>query len=556
MPVSTPDQLALAVAEAWPRAQAHWSKFLLLGSPVNGPASGSVAQIDLGTRQVSLDFEMLRQKGLDDCIEAILAHEVGHHVRYPGTLAVHARMHLLEKSLLPLKNYSLANLFTDLMINDALRPAFGEQLARVYRAFADATDWRLDPAFPFVMAVYEERWGEPVGSLMGPKCEPAFAKRFPGYRAEAALFGRDLFLIGPNVYTQFLYFTSVVARYAVARGKRNGKGGDPYSCGCGEPSPDDWAEALTPDAREREAIRRARAEGWVSEELAERMTDRDALDRRVVTLPGSSTDDATRVPEVMAAYYRQQAERYLLRPPPQLRLGEATTPTTLDEWEIGDPVRDIDWTATLLQRGPELGVAQPLKRQRVAETEGWDVPLWQPRVEVYLDVSGSMPDPRMTRNAMTLSAQILVTGAIRAGGWARATLYSSAPVVYREWSRSETVLSKFLMHYVGAGTDFPFDLLRQSVGECEGDQPIRVVITDRDFDHNYQSNRQNPGILADAVAASPHFVLMLHSDDGAWTEPYKRAGARVIPVTNLEDYPAMAASLSAALFEGDRRVAH
>jgi hypothetical protein len=53
------------------------------------------------------------------------------------------------------------------------------------------------------------------------------------------------------------------------------------------------------------------------------MTDDQATDRRVAILPGTSDTDATRVPEVMAAYYRQQAERYLLKPPPQLRTGES-----------------------------------------------------------------------------------------------------------------------------------------------------------------------------------------------------------------------------------------
>jgi hypothetical protein len=198
----------------------------------------------------------------------------------------------------------------------------------------------------------------------------------------------------------------------------------------------------------------------------------------------------------------------------------------------------------------------PLKRQKVAEAEGWEVPLWQPRIEIYLDVSGSMPDPRVTRNAMTLAAQVLVTGAIRAGGWARATLYSSAPVQYREWCRSEAELSKFLMHYIGAGTEFPFDLLRDSVGECGGDQPIRVVITDHDFDMNYKSRPANANIFADAVIHSPHFVLMLHAGDPRWTETYKSTGAQVIAVKELNDYPAMAAALSHALFARENRVAH
>ena len=143
------DPLAGAVADAWPKAQAYWSRFLLLGAPVYQPACGSVAQIDLCTRQVALDLDLIRAQGLGDCLEANLAHEVGHHVRYPGTLAVHARMRLIERGLLPLKDYSVTNLFTDLMINDALRPAYEDQLARVYRSFAGKTDWQVDPAFPF-----------------------------------------------------------------------------------------------------------------------------------------------------------------------------------------------------------------------------------------------------------------------------------------------------------------------------------------------------------------------------------------------------------------------
>src|SRR5262249_54277168 len=191
-------ELAPLASPASPTSQADWSRFLLLGPPVSGPASGSVAQIDLGTRQVSLDLRLVREKNLADCVEAILAHEVGHHVRYPGTLAVHARMRLLEKGLLPLKDYSLANLFTDLMINDALRPAYEEELCRVYKAFAGGYDWRADPAFIFYLAVYEERWGRTPGELMGENCEDMFAQAYPGYRAEAQVLGQNLFHLGPT----------------------------------------------------------------------------------------------------------------------------------------------------------------------------------------------------------------------------------------------------------------------------------------------------------------------------------------------------------------------
>src|SRR5205823_941782 len=151
-----------------PRAQAHWSRFLLRRPPADAAAQPTVAHIDLGTRQVALHYRLIRAKGLLDCVEALLAHEVGHHVRYPGTLAVQARLRLLEKSLLPIPDYSLINQFTDLLINEALGHTLRDQLVRVYQSFIGAGDWKQDPAFLFYLAVYEELWQMEPAALMGP----------------------------------------------------------------------------------------------------------------------------------------------------------------------------------------------------------------------------------------------------------------------------------------------------------------------------------------------------------------------------------------------------
>ena len=108
------------------------------------------------------------------------------------------------------------------------------------------------------------------------------------------MLGQDLFHLGPNLYTQFLYFVSVVSRYVPTGDGATPESLDPYACGCGEPSADDWAEALVPNAGEREAIRRAEREGWIRKEVAERLTDGEALGRRIWSLPGHGGDDATR----------------------------------------------------------------------------------------------------------------------------------------------------------------------------------------------------------------------------------------------------------------------
>src|SRR5262249_32489859 len=103
-------------------------------------------------------------------------------------------------------------------------------------------------------------------------------------------------------------------------------------------------------------------------------------------------------------------------------------------------------------------------------------------------------------------------------------------------------------HYVGGGTEFPFHILSASVRECAGDQPIRVIITDRDFDANVDEDPTNPGVLAAAATASPKLVILLHAPRPERTVTYRELGASVIPVEQLDDFPRLAAQLTLALF--------
>lgn len=403
-------ELQARIATCWPQAQAYWSRFLLLGAPQLRADMDSIAQIQLETRQVTLNSDLILKHGLTDCIEGLLAHEIGHHVKYPGTLIVEARMRMLERSIIPIDGYSLTNVFQDLMINqwlgrqlDAGGGAFRlrEQLIRVYQAFTSEPAfhaemrWKRDPAFLFYLALFEALWDLAAGTLMGsPKAE--FAAAFPGYRAEAQILVHDLFRMEPNLYTQFLYFVSVMTRYLKPMIDERLKQLTAFRCDGDQPSPEDWADALSPTDAEQRALQQAVKAGWFTEDQADRLQKFNELEERIASLPGFGTNDAHLIPEVMAAHYRQLAERHLFRPPPLPRVGEAIVPTTLDEWEVSDPVRDIDWRSTLSHYGDQLGAVQPLKRIPVAETEGYDVRLWQPRMELYLDVSGSMPNPIFT----------------------------------------------------------------------------------------------------------------------------------------------------------------
>ncbi len=303
-----------------------------------------------------------------------------------------------------------------------------------------------------------------------------------------------------------------------------------------------------PTDAEREAIKRAIKEGWFKEDQADRLRELNELEERIQSLPGFGTENAALIPEVMAAHYRQLAERHLFIPPPLPRTGEAIVPTTLDEWEHSDPINEIDWNTTFSERGRVLGAVRPLKRIPIAETEGHDVRLWETRMEIYLDVSGSMPNPIYSLNAMTLAAQILTLGTTQSGGSVRAALYSHETVLYWAWCRSATEMSRFLMHYIGGGTHYPFELLKRSCGECGTDQPIRVVISDSDFDYNFDAHPDNAQIFATATQQSSNLILLLHRPCSERVKLYRSLGATVVEVENMKDFPRLATELTHGLF--------
>ncbi|MBI2378094.1 MAG: hypothetical protein HYV07_29095 [Deltaproteobacteria bacterium] len=548
-------ELALEIPGCFDRAKRRWSSFLLLEPPIPD-CSQPLAAIDLRTRRVVVNLESLVEKQLDHALEAILAHEIGHHVRYPGTLAVQARLLVLERQLIPFEDYSLVNLFTDLMINEQLGAELSGELAMIYRVYWDAGHtarrssleerWSFDPAFCLYLTIYEELWRLPRGSIVGAAA-PWLDERFAGARSDAQLLASDLFILGPNLYTQFLFFVSVVARYVRGPDGQRPKALRPSDCSAGEPTTEDWADAMRADAKEQEAIDRALGARWFPEAQEERLREAHRVERRLRVL-SDQPGRLERLPEVMGAHYRRQAERFLFRPPRQRALGEAIVPTTLTAFEPGDSVRDIDWLATLNARGPHLGAALPEKRERVAEAEGAEVSLWRPRIEIYLDVSGSMPDPKVAENAMTLAAQILAIAAIRSGGSARAILYSHEPVTYQGWARSELEISRFLMHYIGGGTEFPFADLDRSVREAGSDQPIRVVITDHDFDSNVSEQPGAERRLVEPVKRSARFVLLQLRSVPERLTAYRSIGIVPIPVEDMSDFPKMAARLARALF--------
>jgi hypothetical protein len=499
-----------------------------------------------------------------------------------------ARLRLLQNRILGAGTSPLDNLYWDLLINESVGRAMGPQdLIAVYhashaegevesvaaRAQAQSAGKKSKASvhgtappsavFEFYMACYEELWRLPEGHLVG---EARALTKFPDWRGDARRFVNRFFQMIDDPFVRFIAFCQVIKPY-LEQDKKNQQDSTediPMAHDLGEPSAGDWEVVLGSDPQVDKAIDEARKKGILPREAAQRAQAQEAKD------PLEQIDDIMNgyggMPGKQAAAFRRRlvssvygrlVDQHLFKLPPlPAPEPDRIIPGPTEEYEWGDDPAQIDWGASVLRHGP-MAAAFPLRRDWLP-----DEPVLGtysvPRIEIYLDTSGSMPDPERNLNALTLAAQILAAAAIRKGSLVRGVIYSSGPEspMVSPWMGSEQTAREWLLHYSGGGTDFPWKFLAGSVKETRSAPPLRIVVSDQDFLYNLRDTNA-PSTMEAAVRSSPMFVALLHLYPGYGKPevlaPYVgRPSFRLVPVHDMADFAKTAAELADALFPAGR----
>ena len=505
--------------KAWPAALALWSRYTQLNPPLLFENSseakkenliGSFAMIRLQDQVIVVNLEMISEKGLEDYALEILAHEIGHHVLAPATLTDHARcLARMRRALPTVENQApmVANLYTDLLINDRLQRSAGLRMDEIYRILGKRSIDVLGSGavWTLYLRIYEYLWALPRGSLGGGETDDALEgdawlgmRLVRNYASDwLGAAGKFAALLLPHLLTDqqaskdfaALHDTRTASHGGVPSGLTDATADegdishpstDPRITGIDtvDKNPDDSppipATAPPPgQGQQRQPFEYAeilRAAGW----------------------PGSDHDAAIE-------FYRELTQRHLVRYP-RRPAAQSTEPLPegLEPWEIGDPLDECDWFQSVLQ-SPVIVPGLTTVR-RVYGTSPGKPPLREPiDLDIYVDSSGSMPNPAIQLSYPALAGAIIVISALRAGARVRATLWSgknqfqTTPGFIREESEILRVLTA---HYGGA-TQFPIHALREIFATRRPDErPVHVLsISDDGVTTMFEDldERGNPG---------------------------------------------------------------
>jgi hypothetical protein len=403
-------------SRAWPRALEAWSRYLQLRTPrlclttaeaAGEGLEGSFAMIRLQDQAVVVDLQKVCESHLEGFPVEVLAHEIGHHVLAPANLSDHARMLARMRKALPtLEQHApyVANLYTDLLINDRLQRSAGLRMDEVYRRLKP--EGAIGDAWHVYLRIYELLWSLAPGALGstgkladGMEGDAWLGARIVRHFARERLAGAGRFA---SLMLPYLLKDAASAKLPVIwhDTRQAGKGGQPG--GLTEIESDEESGAIHPandpvlsglDAESEDSTSEAHNPAEVGQNTQAHGQARQPYEYgEILKAAGVSLSDH----EIAVRYYKERASPHLIRFPSR-RAPHSTDPLPegLEPWAIGDPLDAVDWMQSVLV-SPTIVPGLSTVQRVWGTSEGHNprpVPL---DLDLYVDSSGSMADPKRT----------------------------------------------------------------------------------------------------------------------------------------------------------------
>lgn len=509
---SVPDALMDQWRMAWPQALAPWSRYTRLHDArlccssleaAKEGLCGSFAMIRLLDQRVVIDLEAVVDYGLQDYAVEVLAHEIGHHVLAPGNATNHLRMLARMRRALPTLERQapmVANLYTDLCINDRLQRQAGLRIADIYRALGRERQARAGQApasslWTLYLRIYEHLWTLDRGSLAGAAITDAIdTDAWLGARLIRA-YARDWMTGAGRFAALVLPYLLDDAQALDALRALHDTGDAAAGCTPGavhDIEPDELEAAPHPVHDPRVTGEDVDVPGPGPKAAAQ--SDGQAREPyeygEILKAAGIALDDH----EIAVRYYRERALPHLV--PLAARTvarGSEPQPAGLEPWEIGEPVSDIDWLHSLaLSPVPIPGLTTV--RRHLERDAGSECELVPVDLDIYVDSSGSMPNPQRNVSYLALAGAVIALSALRAGAAVQATLWSGKNEVLgtNGFVRHGDEILRVMTGFFGGATSFPIHRLRDTYGDRHTlRRPVHILmISDDGITTMFQQDEQ------------------------------------------------------------------
>ncbi len=550
-PTSETESLRTQWLEAWPVALQAWSKFIRLRQPKlcltemetrQEGLTGSFAMIRLQDQAVVVSLPEVAACNLQNYPVEILAHEIGHHVLAPATLTDHARMIARMRWSLPTVEQhapTIANLYADLLINDRLQRSAGLRIADVYRAIAASGDggavWTL------YMRICEILWSLERGSLGGGMTDDRIeGDAWLGARLVRS-YSRD-WLDGSGRFAALLLphlledQKSAKLIEKLLDTKNAATGGDP--AGLVEEEFAEREGAIHPAQDPTLADLPEMESGQVTDDVRvypeEAKVNRSARGQarepfqfgEILRAAGVDVSDH----EAAVRYYRERARPYLI-PFPSREVPESTDPLPegLEPWDIGEALDATDWFQSVIQ-SPRVVPGMTTVKRVWGTSEGREPKREPLDLDLYVDSSGSMPNPQRITSYPALAGAILSLSALRSGARVHATLWSGKDQFTSTdgFVRDQDSVLHVLTGYFGGMTAFPIHVLGDTYATRRpGSTPAHILVisddgvsTMFDQDERGQSGWNVAAMALTTAAGGGTLVLNLPEQWAAQGGPY------------------------------------
>jgi hypothetical protein len=453
-------QTALKFWSAFPRAfpspQLHTDPQHLLALNL----SHDLARVHLRSGSVLLNGLRLKEAGLLTKLPLILAHEAGHLLFSPASLLVQRKSLEILQSHLPNaipELPHLANLWQDLLINQRLYQAHQTELISLIKALCPT---QPTPLWQWVLRGYEYLWHLAPGSLIPLSNDPSL-------EADASDLADLVHGFQYNDLGGLAGFAQLCKTYLDQESR-------PFRMREGTAWPGQQPIPAQLTAGADKETRPSNSENPWSLELPKPVS---------ISQTSQTAQNLHESPQhwqqfwaelgfdisISAStliFYREKALP-LLAPwkIPMSGMPADRLPEGLKPWLLDAPVQEIDWVESLLN-SPRVVPGLTTVKQRWSHEPEQD-PCAVNRLDLYLDASGSLPNPFLEKAWMVLTGFVLALSALHQGWSVRVTLWSGTnePIQTQPFGRNESAILTTLTHYLGGSTRFPLELFEKRYPE-------------------------------------------------------------------------------------------